>query len=324
MNVRKKNIQIIVLVVVGLLTTVAYFALQEKSHNTNAQSTLPAQFKLGLVNNCRQTAPFITQLHMQQPAIDSKQQGHQGGLLIRDLSNLKHSWQHSSWSLSGFIGGFDRDNKGNIYVTPLPYVSLQKNPPERQNQIYIIDHKTAQMSPFLELPSKYVPNSNNPFGSMALFYDCDTHSLYVSSVAGSLPKEENGIIYQIDLASKKVVSTLQHTDAIGLGVFNTLKGKKLYYGSARKPHLYSVLLDDKGHFIGQKQYQLSLSEIQGGDSTSVKKILFKKIGNKYHMLLKETEFGFRLLAESNPNRKKYDFVYGIADDKWTFLQASRD
>jgi len=285
---------------------------------------LPASFKLGNVNQCRKIPEFVADLSMQQPAIDSKQQGHSGGLLIRDIGQSGRVWQHPSWTQSGYIGGFDRDHLGNIYVLPLPYVSLSKNPPAKQNRIYKIDGKTAQMSLFMELPYQTTPSEKNPFGTMALFFDCDTRSLYVSSVAGSSATKQQGVIYQIDVKQKKIVSKYPNIDAVGLGVFNTLKGKKLYFGLARKPHIYSVYLDEQGRFASKKYYEFSLSQIQGGDSTVVKKIQFKKAAQKFIMLVKEMEFGFRLLAETNPYRKKYSFQYQLSQDQWQFLYSSQD
>ncbi len=315
----KKIIPILVLLAASIA---AYFVFNTKQRSQKTK-ILPSAFKLGVVSGCRKVPQFIKRLNMRQPAIDSKQQDHNGGLLIRDMSN-NSTWQDKSWTQSGYLAAFERDNKGNMYVAPLPYVSLILNPPEKQNQIYKIDTQSAKMNLFLKMPSTEVPNNKNPFGTMGLFYDCDTNSLYVTSVAGSLPKQEKGVIYQIDLTTNQVVSQLNNVDAIGVGVFNTLKGKKLYFGSARKPHIYSVYLDEKGHFVGKKNYELSLSEIQGGNTTVAKKFVFRRNNNKFIMTVKETEFGFRLLAENNPNKKKYHFEYNIADDKWTFLAAEND
>ncbi|VAW40168.1 hypothetical protein MNBD_GAMMA01-2130 [hydrothermal vent metagenome] len=318
-----KNKHIVIILILSAVVAVAYHLIWNQSQPNSIQS-LPTNFKLGIVNKCRKIPEFISKLNMQQPALDSKQQGHAGGLLIRDIRNQQHVWQHSSWQQSGFIGGYDRDKYGNIYVAPLPYVSLHKNPPAQQNQIYIIDNKTAQMSLFMQMPSAAIPNNKNPFGTMGVFYDCDTNSLYVSSIAGSLPKQEKGVIYQIDLDTKQVVSQFNNTDAVGIGVFNSINSKKLYFGSARNSHVYSTILDENGHFIGGKKYELSLSNISNGNSTVVKKIIINKVANKFNMILKEIEFGFRLVAENNPNRKKYHFQYSLSQDKWDFIQVSAD
>ncbi len=261
---------------------------------------------------------------MRTPSLDSRQQDGAMGLQIRDFSQKDKTWQHKSWSMTGFIGTFERDKQGNVYVFPMPYVSLTKNPPKKQNQIYRIDSKTAEMSLFLKLSSENSANPRNPFGVMGLYYDCDTQSLYVSSLAGSKPMQEKGVIYQIDLKSKQIISKLENIDAIGIGVFNTSKGKRLYFGSARNSNLFSIVLDNKGSFSGKKRYELSLSQIKGGDSTVIKKITFKKQKNKYYMRLKEIEFGFRLLAENNPNKKKYIFVLDEASNKWIFDRFTKD
>jgi hypothetical protein len=297
------------------------YLLTIKNKNITNDTHLATSFRLGVVNTCRKTPGFIHTLSMKQPAIDSKQQDHQGGLVIRDMSNNR-AWQDETWTKAGYLAGFDRDNKGNMYVAPLPYVSLSQNPPDLQNQIYKIDSSTAKMQLYLKMPSEEKPNNKNPFGTMGLFYDCDTNSLYVSSLAGSLPRKENGAIYQIDLSTNTVVSQFNTIDAIGIGVFNTLKGKRLYYGLARKPHIYSILLDEKGNFTESKRFEFSLSRLQGGDTTVAKKIQFSKKANKFYMTVKETEFGFRLLAENNPERKKYHFIYSIADDKWSYVEHS--
>ncbi len=277
-----------------------------------------ANFPFGATSHCRKVPAFISKLAMRMPSIDSRLTDSSMGLLIRDFSKKDEVWQHPSWKISGYVGAFERDDKGNIYVTPLPYVSLQDNPPEKQNQIYRIDSKTGEMSLFMVLPATDKPNNKNPFGTMGLHFDCDTKSLYVSSVAGSKPMQEKGVILQVDINTKKILSKFENTDVIGLGVFNTPQGKKLYFGSARDPYLYSVALDKQGHFVGDKKYELSLSELEGGDTTIIKQIKFKLKNNKATMVLKDMEFGFRLLAENNPIKKKYNFEFDQKESKWTF------
>ena len=307
-----------------LLASATYFFVINRDNERKISQVSTVNHKFGLTGNCRKVPSFIRSLKMQAPSLDSRQQDGSMGLQIRDYAKKDQTWQHSSWAKSGYIGSFDRDTKGNIYVSPLPYVSLLKNPPEKQNHIYIIDAKTADMSLFMKLPFANAPNSRNPFGVMGLYFDCDTQSLYASSLAGSKPLKEHGVIYQIDLNSKKIVSKLEHTDSIGLGVFNTKKGKRLYFGSARNSHLFSIALDDKGHFIGEKRYELSLSQIKGGDSTVVKKVSFSNKNNQLSMTLKETEFGFRLLAENNPFKKKYNFDWNKKSGKWDFKRLSKE
>ena len=64
-------------------------------------------------------------------------------------------------------------------------------------------------------------------------------------------QHEVGRIFEIDPATTKIESELDNIDAFGSIVFNTAKGKRLYFGMARTSEVRSVLLDDNGHFVGE-------------------------------------------------------------------------
>lgn len=315
---------ILITLVVVMLVFTFYFYTQNKNRKQQIISASRVNVKFGLTGSCRAVPKFISPLKMKAPSLDSRQKDGVMGLQIRDFAQKEKTWQHPSWVMTGYIGTFDRDRQGNVYVFPLPYVSLKKNPPEKQNQVYIIDAETAKISLFMKLPANDSPNAKNPFGVTGLYYDCDTDSLYVSSLAGSKPMQEKGVIYQIDVKTKTILSKLEGIDAMGIGVFNTPNGKRLYFGSARDSGLYSIALDNQGHFTGEKKYELSLSQIKGGDSTIIKKIIFKEKNNKFYMSLKEIEFGFRLLAENKPYQKRYNFEWDIKTNKWVFSGFSKE
>ena len=236
-NKHMKFSSILLAVVVAIAVTF-YLYNNSASNKKLIKSVSTVNFKFGLTGNCRGIPKFVAPLKMRTPALDSRQQDGVMGLQIRDYSQKNKVWRHPSWGVTGYIGTFDRDKRGNVYVFPVPYVSLLNNPPEKQNQLYIIDSKTAKMSLFMKLPSETEPNLRNPFGVMGVYYDCDTDSLYVSSVAGTKPIQETGTIYQINVKTRTILSKLENTDAVGVGVFNTSKGKRLYYGSARSSNLF--------------------------------------------------------------------------------------
>ena len=284
------------------------------------QSDAPdlGNFPTGVVDACRGQPQFISKTGLgRQTAIDSRQQGFTG-LRLQDMQTGK-TWQHPTWDDAGHIGAFERDRQGNIYIAPTPEISLTENPPELQNRIYRIDSKTAEMRLFMELPWEQAPSPSNPFGVLGLAYDCNTDSLYASSVAGSSAKQQLGVIYQIDLQQQKIINRLDGVDAIGIGIFNTQKDKRLYYGSARNSNVFSIGLDATGDFYGKPRYEFSLATLQGGNTTIAKKIRFKKSGgNIYRMTVKEMEFSFRLPAENNPFKHQYIFQYQ-QDSTWKFL-----
>jgi hypothetical protein len=278
-------------------------------------------FKPGVADACRAMPAFIAKTGMgAQVAIDTQQQGYTGLRLLQPQTGK--AWQHPSWDDAGHVGAFARDKVGNIYVAPTPEVSLAENPPALQNRIYKIDAQTGEMALWLELPAVALPSPSNPFGVMGLFYDCDTDSLYASSLAGSTPKQANGRIYRIAVANKQVVSQLEQTDAIGVGVFNGVKHKRLYFGSARSSDAFSVALDAKGDFTADVRHEFALASLPDGNSTSVRKFSFGAgQGGQYVMQVKELEFGFRLLAENNPHRRVYRFSYEPGQDSWQFAGA---
>lgn len=275
-------------------------------------------FQPGVTDSCRSMPAFISQTGLGNAvAIDTRQRGYTGIRLL-NARNGK-TWQHPSWDDAGHVGAFARDSAGNIYIAPTPEVSLAENPPELQNRIYQIDAKTGEMALWLELPAAAAPSQANPFGVMGLFYDCDTDSLYASSLAGSSATEVHGRIYQIKVANKQVIDQLEQTDAIGIGVFNGANHKRLYLGSARSPDVYSVALDAQGSFTQDVQHEFSLATLPNGNTTNVRKFVFRQEQNgRYLMLLKELEFGFRLLAENNLRKRVYAFVYNPKQANWEF------
>ncbi len=279
------------------------------------------QFTPGLADGCRTMPPFIAKTGLgKQVAIDTQQRGFMGVRLLEPQTG--RAVQHPSWDDAGHVGAFARDKQGNIYVAPAPDVSLTENPPALQNRIYRIDAQTGIMALWLELPAVAPPSASNTFGVMGLFYDCDTDSLYASSVAGSTATQVNGRIYRIAVASKQIASQLEQTDALGIGVFNGVNTKRLYLGSARSSDVYSVAVDANGNFTDEVRHEFALATLPDGNSTSVRKFDFARDAQGQYLLqAKETEFGFRLMAENNLHKRVYRFTYQPAEDHWQFLES---
>lgn len=279
-------------------------------------------FRFGAPNQCRRLPRFIRETGLgNQVALDSRQEGFMG---LRLINAKGKTWQHPTWDDAGHVGAFERDHQGNIYVAPAPDVSLRHNDPKLQNRIYKIDKDSGEMALFLSLPSDILPSTSNPFGVMGLSFDCDTQSLYATSVAGSSPKLINGNIYQIALGGneeREIRSQFSIVDAIGVGVFNDVEQKRLYYGEARSSNVYSLPLNKTGAFVDKPRYEFSLALLKGGNTTSARKIQFKQAKSKkaWQMIVKEMEFGFRLPAENNPYKNKY--IFRFDGRKWFFDQA---
>jgi len=229
-----------------------------------------------------------------------------------DLSNGRH-YQDPSWTMGGYLGVFVTDKNGNVYLAPSPRISLIDNPPDKANILYKVDTNTGIMSKWIDLPAAANPSPENPYGILALTYDCDTNSLYVSTVMGSTRDKTMGRIYQVDVASGKVVNEYDNTDAFGVAVFNQPEGKRLYFGSARQPEVYSIALDDKGHFWGTPQLEFFLN----GAYNRPRRIEFDPRGN---LLVRGIDFNFTLSATSEDRRTDYLFQYDPTTKKWRQVQ----
>ncbi|MBX2835270.1 MAG: hypothetical protein KTR35_00365 [Gammaproteobacteria bacterium] len=277
----------------------------------------------GAVYSCAKVPAFIETLGFEQPAIDTTITT-RNGVVIRDMEGQQLMYQHNTWRQSGHVGITIRDAEGHMYLIPVPTIGLDTNPLERRNTIYRIDSNTGLMSTFIELPLSEEPSQANPFGTLGLAYDCDTNSLYVNSVAGSTNSEINGVIYQIDIATGKVVDQLADIDALGIGIFNTPNEKRLYYGDARSSNLMSVPLTEAGNFnrLVKPNYELSLLALKNGDSTQVRKIVFNTTrDNQHFMALSDAEFSFRMTAETARKYKIYNFQFSKEDNNWQLLSV---
>lgn len=323
------SLALIALICLAFIGVVVFVNQAEKAVNTVVTAEpgkAQPEYVVSNAYHCAKIPPFFERFGLQQPvAIDTVQSVYPG-LVVRELRGQQRLFRHPSWSQTGHIGSTVRDATGNIYVIPVPSVGLDTNPLAKRNTIYRVDAATAVMQPFVQLPLPSVDSERNPFGTLGLALDCDTDNLYVSSVANSAPDQALGVIYQIDLKTGKVIGQRDRVDAIGLAVFNHADGKRLYYGDARSSSVFSVPLDNNGGFVGGKKprHELSLATVKNGDTTQARKLRFTKDrSGKWLLTVTETEFAFRLTAETGRRFKHYLFVLGDDQQQWMFLDIKK-
>lgn len=281
--------------------------------------------EMGGVYECAAISPFIPKKGIQQPAAIDTTVSRLPGLVIRELEGKKRLYQGKSWQQTGHVGSTVRDSFGNIYVVSVPSIGLDTNPLAKRNTIYKVDGQTGEMNVWVNLPLPEESSQINPFGTLGMAIDCETQSLYVSSVAGSTPKEVLGTIYQLSLKSGEILEQYSSVDSIGLGVFNFPEEKRLYYGDARSSSVYSISLTETGGFkrAQNPKYELSLLAIKNGDSTQARKIRFIVDDQQRHtMIVSDTEFSYRLQAETNRRYRDYAFVWSAKVKQWVFDRSS--
>jgi hypothetical protein len=290
---------------------------------TPAETPTPAlPSTVGGVTGCVHRPAFVSQLNLgEQIYIGTNLKGYKGLTLSAKQANGDVVvYQHPTWDDANHLAAYVLDAQGNIFTAPAPFVSLDENPPEEQNNLYKIDTNTGIMKLFMTLPWAAPPNTQNPFGIMGLAYDCETNSLYVSSVAGSTYDAEKGRIFQIDLGKNEVIHQLEGVDAIGLGIHRGVKEKRLYFGSGRNSSIRSVALDTSGKPESTQRLEFYLQQAPGGKDERAKRIQFPQ---KDAMLVKGIEFNYTLRAASDFVEHDYTYRYEAERDGWKFEEVHR-
>ena len=276
----------------------------------------------GTVDTCRKLPEFRKAVGFEsQSAVLSTQERTVMGMIMYDPSNPNiPPYQHPSWTQAGYLGHVAIVNTGDIFVYPAPRVSLIENPPDKQNILYRVDNATGEMKPWMELPSTAAPSTENPFGLMGLAYDCETNTLYASSVAGSTRQQELGRIYRISLSEAKVLSTYDNVDAFGINIFKGSTGKRLYFASARTAEVRSVALNWQGEFAGNERVEVSLAGLGPVGDDRGRRIRWERNGD---LLITGIEFRYNLVAQSEVRQTDYRFTYDINKDTWSYQQPQQ-
>lgn len=311
---QKKKKNYFLLLIVGLLVILAGYFVTQKS----TTQPLPRHYTTGGVESCRHNPAFIAKVGLKEPVLIDFRQKEVSGFQILEAQGAHKVLRMPTWDDAGHLGPYTLDEKGNIYTAAVPYVSLEENPPSEQNKIHIVNTNDGKMKEFFEFKDG-IPDNNNPFGVMGLAYDCETQSLYATSIAGSTFKKSKGVLYKINLKTKKVESKVTGFDAMGIGIYKTSSGKKMYMGATRTPEIFSIGLDEKGNFIGQPAFEFSLAALEGGSYDNAHRIRFKK----NEMEIKAIEFSYSLIAASDPLRNIYRFSYDADTDKWNFISVEQ-
>jgi len=308
-------VAILILGIIGLISYNLSKSNDKTKSRKHSHSSITAQNKN--IFSCKRSPLFPTKHGLKAPyAIDLRQGTDFKGLRIIEARKNGRFLQLPGWDRFGYLGLYCLDDKGNIYTSPLPYVSIDINPPKEQNKILKVDNRTGKMDVFMNLPSTKPPDAKNPFGVIGLEFDCTTKSIYATSVAGSTYKNEAGKIFQINPETKKILDTYDNLDAMGVTIFAGKSGRRLYIGLARKPEVYSIGLNEKGGFKDDLRFEFSLKDVNGGSDVKAHRMRIKDD----IMTIKAREFSYSLISASVSMRTIYKYKYNADKDKWEFLE----
>jgi len=286
----------------------ALWAVQKKNSSKVQEKT----FDIGNFNRtrgCVRHPNFLSKLRVPQPiAIDLSQQNYKGLAFLygRGLSKAVHL---KTWEAFDYFSTYALDPKGNMYLTPMPFVSVNPKTFEFQKNIYFLDTNSGNLSVWMSLDEvKATPN--NPFGVIAVVYDCDDNTLWVSAIDESSYDKGRGVIYHIDIASKKILQRVEGVDALSLALLKSSKGKFLLIGDARKSQLLAMEIKESRALANP----IKLLEL----SNTLEHIRKIKIRGKNLLELQSIPFSYTLIAQTSggDDRKYYRAVWNSSEEFW--------
>jgi len=254
---------------------------------------------------------------MNRSAFSTSENRQKGLYLIQyslDRKKIEKKFHPNSWESAGYLGGMIYDRIGNLYTFSAPHVNLIDNPPTKNNNIYIVDNQTAELSLWKQLPISTKDFDENPFGVMAMTYFCTGNCIYASTISGSKRYEENGKVYCIDEKTKELKDSIQNFDGFGLCVIS-INGKfSLLMGNCRNSNLYSIDLNENGKFIGKPTVIYSIENVGPRGDDKIRKLVYNNKDNT--LTINTLEFNYNLAAILNRPESVIKIKYDLANKKW--------
>ena len=300
----KKYLTIIVSIFIVFLSSWYVKTLKEHNRVTDVHQVKNIG-NFSKQHSCARHPNFLQKLKIPQPiAIDLSQKQHKGLAFLygQNLSKFVHL---KTWEKFDYFSTYALDPSGNMYLSPMPFISVKENTFEFQKSIYKLDSNSGNLSVWMSL-DEVKAGGNNPFGIIALAYDCDDHSLWVSAIDETSYDVNRGVIYHIDLKSKKILERVDGVDALSLTLVQSAKGKQLLFGGARESMLYA--LDTKTLNV-TKLFELPNSH------EHIRKI---KVRGENFLELQTIPFSYTLIAETSggDDRKYYHLQWDTSSLVW--------
>lgn len=302
-----------ILLVLLVLSAIAVVVInKKKSAQSQEQCIAEKNFNIGNFNrqkSCTRHPRFLKKLKVQYPVtIDLSQQRFPGlaFLLGKNFSKVIHPKQ---WETFEHFSTYALDREGNVYLAPMPFISIKPTTFNLQKNIYKLDSITGKISIFMHVDDVH-PTANNPYGIISLAYDCDDQTLWVSAIDETDYRAEKGVIYHVDPKTKTILQRIEGTDALTLTLLKSETGKYLLAGSARENALYAFSIEN-GKVCSEAQKVLALPNA----NEHIRKI---KIRGKNMLELQTIPFSYSLIAQTTQqhNRIFYNAVFNPSSNMW--------
>jgi hypothetical protein len=308
MKVLQKYLSIIIALLILLSTF--YYVRSLKEENTFAD--VHKEENIGSFSkqrSCARHPNFLQKLKIPQPiAIDLSQKQHKGLAFLygQGLSKVLHL---KTWEKFDYFSTYALDPNGNMFLTPMPFISIKEKTFSFQKNIYKLDTNSGKLSVWMRLDDVNA-GSNNPFGVISLVHDCDDNTLWVSAIDETNYKVNRGVLYHIDVQTKKILQISKGIDALTLQLIRSKKGKYLLVGNARKNELNAIEIQNK---ILSSEL-ISLLKLPNFNE-HIRKI---KVRAKNLLELQTIPFSYTLIAETSGDdgRKFYTLKWNELTLSW--------
>ncbi len=294
-----------------LLAIAGYVAVHQKNKEiavTDGGEKPPGLGGFSRSADCARLPQFLGRLKIPQPVLIDLSQKRYTGIALHYGQNYEQTLHPEAWEKYEHFGTYTLNERGDIYLSPTPFISVRPTTFDLQKNIYKLDTKTGALSALMHIDDVR-PSASNPYGIISLAYDCEDRTLWVSAIDETDYQSQKGVIYHIDPGAKKILQTVEGFDALTVLLLRTGKGKFLLAGSARDNALYAYAVAD-GAVSPRRLKLLELPTV----NEHIRKI---KIAGDNHLELQAIPFSYTLLAQSaSRDRTYYDAKWDVAASKW--------
>jgi len=304
-----------VAIAILIVASAAYMVVQKKRHQNQSaervlhkQRTQPDMGEIVPKGSCARGPQFLRTRRIAQPVMIDLSQKHYKGVAMLYGKSFRNVLHPRQWEQYGHLGTYAADREGNLYLAPMPFISIEPTTFNLQKNIYKLDSKTGKLSLWMHLDDVQ-PSATNPYGINAITYDCDDGTLWVSAIDKSDYRKEKGRIYHIDPSAKKILQTIGGIDALSMAIVHTDKGKYLLVGSARDNALYAL------PFAGKvlREEKIRLAALPDAN-LHIRKI---KVKGKDRLELQAIPFSYALIAQTGvQDRIHYYLVQNRQSGEW--------
>ncbi len=305
----KKSAPVLISVIIVLLT--AYVVFEEKHKQSTVLKPVEAQANIGefgVRKSCVKLPDFLKRMKIRQPVVIDLSQKKFKGIALYHGKKLQKVLHPKMWEKYGHFGTYALDKQGNIFLAPTPFISIKPNTFDLQTNIYKLNSTTGRIEIFMHFEDVH-PSAYNPYGISSLVYDCDDHTLWVSAIDETSYEKQRGVIYHIDIKTKKVLQKLEGLDALTLAIVVGKKGKHLLVGASRESALYAYQIVNNRALPDPK----NLFTLTNANEY-IRKI---KIKSKNRLELQTIPFMYSLISQTaDKDRVHYGLEWNEKEKKW--------